>query len=143
MGWSKFTPDEIERRRLASVSALKMLDEAAWERKYQETCDRLYWTRGQCCAGCDHWQSDGGLTGLCSAAGIVSGEDVLRSMGITFSSYMPAPGFPFSNAENYCGKFRDDFDWSTLERDYLSRIGALRNGSLKPKPRAAQAKEVG
>ena len=143
MEWSKFPPDEVELRRLASVAALKALDKEAWERKYQETCDRLYWTRGQCCAGCDHWQSDGGFTGLCSAAGIMSGEDMLRSMGITFSSYMPAPGFPFSSAEDHCGKFSDYFDWSTLEHDYLNRIGALRNGIIKPKPRAAAQAQKG
>lgn len=142
MGWSKFTPDEVERRRRESVAALKAMDAEAWEREYQETCDRLYWTRGQCCAGCDHWQSHGGLVGLCSAAGIVSGKDVLRSMGISFSSYMPAPGFPQTKAEHHCGKFRDDFDWSTLEHDYLGRIGALRNGSIKQKPRAYTLKAL-
>jgi len=64
----------------------------------------------------------------------VSGEDVLRSMGITFSSYTPPPGFPFSSATFHCGKFRDGFDWSVLDTEYLTRIGAMRDGEMKPKP---------
>jgi hypothetical protein len=132
--WSNFTAEEIERRRLASVSALEALGREEFGRWYQEQCDRLYWTRGQCCAGCDHWRSDMGNTGRCAAAGIVSGADVLRSTGVTWSSYIPPPGLPYSQAIFHCGKFRDEFDWSSLDREYLSWIGALRHGQLKPKP---------
>lgn len=132
--WSKFTTDEIERRRQDSMRALERMDRDAFDAWYQERCDEMYWTRGQCCAGCDHWQSDQGRSGNCSAAGIVSGVDVLRSMGVTFSSYMPPPGFPFTRDDFHCGLFRDDFDWSTLDDEYLTRIGAMKDGVMKPKP---------
>jgi hypothetical protein len=101
---------------------------------YQEQCDRLYWSQGQCCAGCDHWISEAGMTGRCSAAGVVSGEDVLKSMGIAFSNYTPPPGFPFVRATFHCGKFSDEFDWSALSEMYLYSIGAMRRGKLHPKP---------
>jgi hypothetical protein len=135
MSWSGLSPEEIERRRMASVEALRKQDRAEFERWYQEQCDRDYWTRGRCCAGCDHWQSDMGNSGQCTAAGIVSGEDVMRSQGITFSSYAYPPGFPWTTGDKHCGLFKDEFDWSTLDRDYLERIGALDHGKLKPKPR--------
>jgi hypothetical protein len=61
--WSNFTQEEIERRHLAAVDALQALDREEFSRWYQEQCDHLYWTRGQCCAGCDHWRSDMGNTG--------------------------------------------------------------------------------
>ncbi|MGN7867732.1 hypothetical protein [Paracoccus sp. 22332] len=137
--FSRFSPAEIERRRLLSVDAMKSRDREEWERQYQQTCDRIYWTRGQCCAGCDHWASENSQSGTCAAAGIVSGEDVLRSIGVSFSSYTPPPGLPYTRAEFSCGKFRDDFDWSTLDRDYLESIGALRNGELRAKPQTYAA----
>lgn len=134
--WSKFTPEEIERRRIASVEAMRVHEREQFARWYQEENDRLYWTRGQCCAGCDHWYSDMGNTGQCAAAGIVSGEDVMRSItGGGFWSYTPPPGLPYSKATFHCGKFRDEFDWSTLDREYLARIGAMQHGQLKLKPR--------
>lgn len=136
MDWSKLSIDEIERRRIASTEALKREDRAEFDRYYQEHCDRIYWTHGQCCAGCDHWQTEGGGTGLCGAAGIVSGEEVLRSMGMSFCSYIPPPGLPASKIDFHCGKFKDDFDWSTLDHEYLRTIGAFSNGELKPKPSA-------
>ena len=128
------TPDEIERRRLASVEAMRNRDREEFAARYQEHCDRTYWTRGQCCAGCDHWQSDMGDTGRCAGAGIVSGADVVRSLGWLQSSYIPDPGFPFTRADHHCGQFRDDFDWSTLDRAYLERIGAMDGGALRRKP---------
>lgn len=140
--WDLFSPEEIDRRRVASVEALKQLEREALERQYQETCDRLYWSRGQCCAGCDHWASEGGLTGTCAAAGIVSGADVIRSLGWTFCSYTPPPGLPYTRADFSCGKFRDDFDWSTLDHEYLSRIGAIRFGVLRAKPQTVATIQV-
>jgi len=136
--WSSFTNEEIERRRAESVAALERLGHEDFEKWYQEVCDTDYWKFGQCCAGCDHWMSDGGRTGRCKAAGIVSGEDVMRSMGITWSTYPYSPGFPYTEIDHHCGLFKDEFDWSDLDRDYLQRIGALRNGELKPKPRHAR-----
>lgn len=140
--WHHLTPAELVRRRAASVEAMKERDKADWERRYQETCDRQYWAKGQCCAGCDHWSSDMGLSGTCAAAGIVSGADVLRSIGVVSSSYMPPPGLPYTEADFHCGKFRDEFDWSTLPVDYLERIGAMRDGALRAKP-SARALEGG
>lgn len=134
MDWSKYSAGEIERRRLQSVDTLKASDRADWDREYQKRCDSLYWSGGQCCAGCDHWQSNMGLLGDCAAAGIVSGADVLRSMGFSFSSYMPAPGFPVTKATDHCGKFADDFDWPTLDEIYLHRIGAIFKGRMQDKP---------
>jgi hypothetical protein len=123
MGFSKFTPDEVERRRVASVAALQVLDRAAFDRRYQEKLDTFYWAHGKCCAGCDHWSSEAGDTGECYAAPPVSGQQVLHSMGIEFSSYIPAPGQPYTAHDHVCGTFKDDFDWSTLPADYLERIG--------------------
>jgi hypothetical protein len=136
MDWTTLPPDEMERRRKASLEALEEIERRAWAAHYQEICDTIYWKNGQCCAGCDHWMSDAGLTGRCSATGIVSGENVLRSMGVTFSSYTPAPGFPFTGATDHCGLFRDDFDWATFDTAYLRKIGALLHwtGELRPKP---------
>jgi hypothetical protein len=131
--WSKFSDSEIERRRLSSVAAVKRRDAEAWKAHYQKLCDMAYWRFGQCCAGCDYWLSDTGFSGQCSAAGIVSGKDVLASMGITFSTYTPPPGFPFSEAGFHCGKFQDDFDWSELPPSYLEAIGAMRDGKLREK----------
>lgn len=59
----------------------------------------------------------------------------MRSLGCTFSSYTPPPGHPYTMADYVCGLFRDEFDWSSLDREYLERIGAMKNGSLRPKPR--------
>lgn len=132
--WSKFSNAELERRRKVSNAAMAHRDEQEWSAQYQEMCDKAYWKNGQCCAGCDHWQSDAGFIGFCSAAGIVSGEDVMRSMGISFSTYRFKPGFPSCRASDHCGKFEDSFDWSTLEADYLRTIGAVFNGKLQDKP---------
>jgi hypothetical protein len=125
---------EIERRRQLSIKAIKVREREAWLARYQAKCDREYWTRGQCCAGCDHWASDGGMTGTCDANGMVSGADVMRSIGAMWSTYTPPPGFPYTASDFHCGKFKDDFDWSTLDASYLQQIGAMRDGQLRPKP---------
>ena len=124
MRWSKLTPAELERRRLASVEAMTARYREEFELWYQEECDRLYWSIGPCCAGCDHWRSRNAMIGQCAAAGVVSGADVMRSMDIEWSSYRFPPGLPYTRGESHCGKFRDDFDWSSLDQEYLSRIGA-------------------
>ena len=94
--FSKFPPEEITRRRRASIEAMRDREREEFEARYQEHCDRTYWTRGQCCAGCDPWHSRGGDTGRCAGAGIVSGKDVMRWMGLQWSSHIPEPGFPFT-----------------------------------------------
>lgn len=134
MDWSGLAPEEIERRRLRSNTVMRERRREEFEAWYQEQCDRTYWRLGPCCAGCDHWQSAGGRTGECSAAGIMSGVNVLRSIGISFASYIPKPGFPFTREDHRCGLFRDNFDWSKLDSDYLTKIGATRNGELRKKP---------
>lgn len=124
---TKFTNlsnDEIEKRRKSSVMALKEKERLEFDDWYQEKCDTLYFEIGPCCAGCDHWQSDMGNLGYCTASGIVSGDQVMRSMGITWSSYTPPPGFPLTEADFRCGLFKDDFDWSSLPEEYLRKIGA-------------------
>lgn len=124
MTFTKLPPEEVERRRLLSIEGMKERDEAEWQRRYQEMCDKYYWAHGRCCAGCDHWASDAGWIGVCTSAPPVSGLDVLRSLGIEWSTYTPPPGQPFTEKSHVCGAFKDDFDWSTLELEYLKRIGA-------------------
>lgn len=101
---------------------------------YQAHCDRMYWVEGRCCAGCDHWRSDAGNIGECTAGPILSGDDVMRSHGISSSSYRFAPGYPVTRANHHCGLFADGFDWSTLNEFYLHRIGAMVGNKLQPKP---------
>jgi len=117
-------PKEIERRRLLSVERMKELRKLDWQRRYQEMCDKFYWSHGRCCAGCDHWSSDGGWIGICTSAPPVSGHQVMSSLGIEWSTYTPPPGQPFTERDHVCGAFKDDFDWTTLEPEYLKRIGA-------------------
>lgn len=132
--FTDLTPDEIERRRMASVAVMNRMDRDEFDQWYQEKCDTEYWTKGQCCAGCDYWQSDMGNTGECTSNGLVSGDDVLASIGIVGWSGPKKPGFPYTHAEFWCGKFKDEFDWSTLDSGYLAKIGAAVGGKLLPKP---------
>lgn len=115
---------EIERRRLASIEEMKLRGEREFERWYQERCDRFYWQTGRCCAGCDYWRSDAGDVGECMSAPPVSGVEVLRSLGISWSSYTPPPGQPFTSRDHVCGAFKDDFNWQTLGEEYCKRVGA-------------------
>lgn len=137
--WSKYEAAEIERRRLRSVDALARIEREKFEKWYQEQCDTEYWTFGKCCFGCDHWQSNMGNIGHCVESGIVSGENVMKSLGVDFCTYTPPPGFPMTKGEFYCGKFKDDFDWSSLELDYLKRIGAFRDGVMRGKPESPRS----
>lgn len=74
---------------------------------------------------------------------IVSGKDVLASIGVIgWSGPTPAPGFPHTHGDFWCGSFRDEFDWSTLPLDYLRRIGAMRAGELREKPRMPRARSA-
>ena len=127
--FSNLPPDEIERRRAASQAVMAKRERAEFDAWYQEQCDRLYWQTGPCCAGCDHWRSEMGSLGHCTAAGIVSGDQVMASLGVSFCSYTPPPGFPLTRAEFHCGKFKDEFDWNSLPAEYLAKIGAEQNKS--------------
>ncbi len=124
MTFSELPPEEIERRRLSSVEAYSQIKRERWQDKYQEWADTFYWKHGRCCAGCDHWSSDQGKIGACLSAPPVSGLDVIRSFGIEWSSYTPPPGQPFTDHDHVCGAFSDEFDWKTLDAEYLERIGA-------------------
>lgn len=124
MKFTTLSPEEVERRRLLSVAAEEANRRARFDAWYQEKLDRFYWSHGRCCAGCDHWLSEQGMTGQCMSAPPVSGLDVLRSMGITFSTYTPPPGQPYTAHDHVCGAFKDEFDWSTLDPEYRKRIGA-------------------
>jgi len=124
MKFSKFSPEEVERRRALSVAALKALRAEKFAREYQERCDKFYWSHGECCAGCDHWSSYAGDTGECLLAPPISGHQVLLSLNIQSSSYIPAPGQPYTRRDHVCGSFSDEFDWPSLGREYLARIGA-------------------
>jgi len=135
MKFTTLPPDEIERRRALSVAALKEKDASDWDARYQEICDGMYWRFGPCCAGCDHWNSYAGLTGECRAGPIIPGADVMRSLGFSFWSYTPEPGYPYTEAKHKCGLFSDGFDWSTLDADYLRRIGAMVGNTIKPLPK--------
>ena len=124
MDWpTTLSADEIDRRRALSVNAWKHMSAEAFSQWYQERCDTFYWKNGPCCAGCDYWSSGEGYIGQCMAAPPVSGVDVMRSLGIGWSSYIPAPGQPFTRHDHACGAFKDDFDWSMLPPEYLRRIG--------------------
>lgn len=136
MKFTRLSYREVERRRHASVAALKQRDRAEFDQWYQELCDREYWTRGQCCAGCDYWQSDMGGIGGCAAAGIVSGDQVMASIGVSFCSYTPPPGLPLTKLHFWCGKFKDDFDWPSLDVDYLRHIGAAEKVARGHRPLA-------
>ena len=134
MGWSRFSPEEIERRRLESVEALKVMERERFDEWYRVRCDADYWTFGQRCSGCDFWASEQGDLGECQHAGIVSGVDVLLSMGVSHSTFLPEPGYPMRRAWEWCANFKDDFDWSLLDDDYLQKIGAMRGGVMREKP---------
>lgn len=127
-------PVEIERRRAASVQALQERDRAKFDNWYQAECDRAYWANGQCCAGCDFWNSDMGWSGECRANGLVPADEVFASIGIISWTGPKEPGFPLTGGDFWCGKFRDDFDWPSLGEEYLTEIGAMRDGQIKPKP---------
>ncbi len=139
--FSNLSTEEIERRRAASVLAMRQRERAEFDKWYQAECDRMYWSQGQCCAGCDHWQSSMGLTGECSAGGVLSGHDVMMSItGGGFSSYTPPSGYPFRPAGHWCSLFKDEFDWSSLEPEYLFSVGAMRGGDLRDKPSRPESK---
>lgn len=134
--WSNFTDQEVERRRKASIAAIDDQERERFLVWYQQKCDTDYWREGQRCSGCDHWQSEGGSAGRCTAAAVVSGEQVLKSLGFSWATWAPAPGHPFTDSSFWCGKFKDDFDWSGLDDIYLHKIGAMKNGELLDKPAA-------
>lgn len=57
-----------------------------------------------------------------------------------FSSYTPPPGYPYRAADHWCSLFKDDFDWSALEPEYLRSVGAMKHGEVRDKPRPPESK---
>lgn len=127
--FSNLPPDEVERRRQASIEAMRERQRNDSERWYQKRCDEFFWKNGRCCAGCDHWSSEAGDIGECLSAPPISGSQVLKSLGIEWSSYIPPPGQPFTRRDHVCGAFQDTFDWSSLDAEYLASIGVPVAGS--------------
>ena len=70
----------------------------------------------------------------------MSGKDVMRSIGVEWSSYAFSPGFPYTDAKHGCGLFSDAFDWATLDDEYLRRIGAMKGNVLRAKPKSIATK---
>ena len=89
----------------------------------QEWCDRLYWSNGPCCAGCDHWQRILASAGECTKAAPVGGRERIAMMGLHSCSLPLGAGHPMTPATHKCGDFKDEFDWSTLSPWYLRSIG--------------------
>lgn len=121
--FSNLSAEELERRRNLSILAMDQIRKDAFERMQQERLDTLYWANGPCCAGCDHWAYAGGKIGQCLKSPILSGNDVLRSMGWVGSTLQIAPDHPYTDQDHLCGLFEDKFDWTTLDETYLKRIG--------------------
>lgn len=89
----------------------------------QEWCDRLYWSNGPCCAGCDHWSRILASAGECTKAAPVGGRERIAMMGLHSCSLPLEAGHPMTPATHKCGDFKDEFDWSTLSPWYLRSIG--------------------
>lgn len=98
----------------------------------QELMDRLYMKNGPCCAGCDWWRYNNGILGDCTRhAPTLPGADRAASLGMNgFSCAIPS-GHAVTKRDHHCGDFKDGFDWSTLGRDYLGRIGYYRRPTQK------------
>lgn len=88
----------------------------------QEHIDTFYWKNGPCCAGCDWWRTINGMVGLCHGSEPVSGEARADMLGITFSSLRVGAGHIMTKRDHHCGKFKDEFDWSSLPLAYVKRV---------------------
>ena len=122
--FTNLSAQEIERRRKQSATVWAERNREEFERWYQERLDRFYWQNGKCCAGCDHWSSEAGDMGQCNASPPVSGHQVLKSMGIEWTTLPdPPPGQPYTKHDHVCGTFKDEFDWACLGEVYLKAIG--------------------
>jgi hypothetical protein len=92
----------------------------------QEVIDRLYWSHGPCCAGCDHWRHLNVLVGECRAGPPVGSAERVAMLGIEGCSLPPSAGHVFTPRDHLCGEFKDEFDWQALPAAYLRRIGMER-----------------
>lgn len=93
------------------------------EARVRECVDRFYMTNGPCCAGCDWWSYANSVTGECRRSAPVGGAERIAMLGITGCSLPLAAGHVMTRREHHCGEFKDTFDWSTLPREYLRRVG--------------------
>lgn len=67
--------------------------------------DKFYFAHKPCCAGCDWWKHINSVAGTCER-------------------HAPTiEGFPTTTREQVCGDFKDEFDWESLPRSYLKKIG--------------------
>jgi hypothetical protein len=89
----------------------------------QELHDRIYMMNGPCCAGCDWWGSFNSHAGECKAGAPVEGHKRLGLLDITSCSLRIEAGHIFTPRSHHCGDFKDDFDWSSLPKTYLAKIG--------------------
>lgn len=101
--------------------------------------DRFYMEHGPCCAGCDWWDAGSPVAGQCLRTAPVSGAERVHMLGISSSSLAPKAGHIMTLREHHCGEFKDEFDWLSLPRDYLRRIGFVANrpnlpGNLNVEP---------
>ena len=133
--FTSLPPDEIERRRAQSIEAMARIEREEFDARYRERVDADYWKFGQRCSGCDYWASSEAYLGECQCGGKVPGREVLASAGIIGCSIAELePGYPLTRAWEWCANFKDNFDWSELDDNYLVRIGAMKGEALKPKP---------
>lgn len=89
----------------------------------QEVIDRYYFQHGPCCAGCDWWRSLTSVSGECLQSKIIPGDERMSMMGIrNVSCHVPA-GHAVTARDYHCGKFKDEFDWSSLPLAYRKRVG--------------------
>ena len=91
----------------------------------QEFIDAFYWSKGPCCAGCDHWQHFNSILGECTATPPgLSGEQRAAFVGFTGCSTPISSGHALTERDYHCGAFVDSFPWGTLPLMYRKRVGA-------------------
>jgi hypothetical protein len=93
--------------------------EATW----QENVDHFYFRHGPCCAGCDWWASLSPIVGNCTKSKIVSGRERMDMLGFDKCSLRIKAGHAITRRDYVCGKFKDEFDWSSLPLPYRKRVG--------------------
>lgn len=82
----------------------------------QALLDAFYHKHGPCCAGCDWWRHINAMAGECIRSAPVAGDERAAMFGISGSSLAIGAGHVMTPREHVCGEFKDDFDWSRLER---------------------------
>jgi hypothetical protein len=111
----------------AVLAELRAQDQGPEMEGHQRWGDEFYMKNGPCCSGCDWWHSWCGNFGECRRAAIVPDPwAMIRAEdGIVIISgkVKPIPGHPITMQDHHCGEFRDEFDWHSLGRLYLKKIG--------------------